>query len=101
MDNNKKELQIKVSEEVFKGAYANNVMISHTNSEFLLDFISIFSPQGQAQGILNSRVILTPEHAKRLVKVLEDNIEMYEESFGEIKEAKVPVTPVAPEGAAH
>lgn len=91
MDPKKGELQIKVSDEVLKGTYANNVLISHFQNEFLLDFMSIFSPQGQPQGVLGARIILTPSHAKRLIKALEQNVELYEKNFGEIKVVEVPM----------
>ena len=86
MDNKQQNIQIKVSDEVLKGVYSNNVMISHTQSEFLMDFMSIFHPAG----ILGARVIISPNHAKRIVKALQNNITMYENKFGEIKEAPEP-----------
>lgn len=86
MDNKQQNIQIKVSDEVLKGVYSNNVMISHTQSEFLMDFMSIFHPAG----VLGARVIISPNHAKRIVKALQNNISMYENKFGEIKEAPEP-----------
>lgn len=86
----KKELQIKVSDEVFKGTYANNVLISHTRGEFILDFMTIFYPQGQPQGVLGARIIITPSHAKRLAKAIIGNVAQYEKNFGEIAEDAAP-----------
>ncbi len=84
MDNKQAEIQIKINEETFKGVYANGSIISHTQSEFIMDFVSIF----HNKGILCSRVIVSPQHAKRLQKIINENIAMYEKSFGTIKEAE-------------
>lgn len=79
---------ITISDEILKGTYANSVLISHTRGEFLLDFMTVFHPKG----ILGARVIVSPNHAKRILKALKDNIEMYEKKFGEIKEAEEPIS---------
>lgn len=81
------EMEVKASEEILKGTYANNVLITHTPAEFLLDFMSIFPPKG----VLGARVIITPGHAKRLVTALQENIAIYEKNFGAIKEVKEPL----------
>ncbi len=86
MDNKQQNIQIKVSDDVLRGVYSNNVMISHTQGEFLMDFMTIFHPAG----ILGARVIISPNHAKRIVRALQNNIAMYENKFGEIKEAEEP-----------
>jgi Protein of unknown function (DUF3467) len=72
------------------GVYANMMMVSHRKEEFVLDFL--FVPPQQAAGqqpnaTLRTRVITTPEHAKRIVRALHDNIHRYEASFGPISEA--------------
>jgi hypothetical protein len=71
------------------GVYANLMMVSHRKEEFILDFL--FVPPGQAGGnqtaALRSRVITTPEHAKRIVRALQENIQRYESAFGVISEA--------------
>lgn len=77
------EFQIKINEDSFKGAYSNAAMISHTQYEFLLDFI--FTSHGK--GILTSRIIVSPNHAKQILRALNDNVALYEKNFGEIKEA--------------
>lgn len=84
MENKIPEVQIKVTEESFKGTYANGAIISHTQTEFLLDFIAIF----HQKGILGSRVIVSPNQAKRILRALNENISMFEKKFGEIKEAE-------------
>ncbi|RMF95246.1 MAG: DUF3467 domain-containing protein [Candidatus Schekmanbacteria bacterium] len=82
---NGKEIQvnIKVEEEIAEGVYSNLAKISHGIDEFTLDFIyiNIDPPFGK----LRSRIILTPQHAKRLSIALNQHIEKYEMNFGEIK----------------
>lgn len=81
-----RQIQIKITDEVLKGVYANAVQASHTKEEFILDFMNLFPPQG----IVNARIIMSPGHMKRFTKVLEENIKKYENAFGKIKEAKMP-----------
>lgn len=81
-----KEIKIKITDDVLKGVYANNMAVAHTREEFLLDFINIFPPGG----IVNARVIISPGHLKRIITALKDNMKKYEEKFGEIKEAPEP-----------
>jgi len=86
VEKKKVEMQVAVSEDVLKGTYANNVLISHTRGEFVLDFMTIFHPKG----ILGARVIVSPHHAKRLARALQENIKKYEERFGPLEEAEEP-----------
>lgn len=79
---NPNQLNIEMPAEVAGGVYANFTIVGHTPSEFLLDFVQIIP--GLAQGKLRSRVIMTPQHAKRLLQTLEENIGRYENSFGKI-----------------
>ncbi|WP_026998404.1 DUF3467 domain-containing protein [Eisenibacter elegans] len=74
---------IELPAELAEGEYANLVMILHSNAEFVLDFIRMMP--GLPQPRVKSRVILTPEHAKRLVAALNDNIRQYEETYGAIQ----------------
>ena len=76
------ELQIELKEEVGLGTYANLAVITHSSSEFVLDFVSVLP--GIPKAPVRSRIILAPEHAKRLLRALEDNISKYEHSFGPI-----------------
>jgi hypothetical protein len=85
-EDNSQQINIELSEEVAEGMYANLVMIAHSNSEFVLDFIKMLP--GLPKAKVKSRIILTPEHAKRLLKALEDNIQKYESNFGSIKLAE-------------
>ena len=80
------QINIELSEEVAEGIYANLAMIAHSNSEFVIDFIRLMP--GVPKAKVKSRVVITPEHAKRLLKALRDNIEKYEETFGAIKQSE-------------
>ena len=82
---NKNQINIELSEDVAEGIYANLAMIAHSNSEFVIDFIRLMP--GVPKAKVKSRVVITPEHAKRLLKALRDNIEKYEETFGAIKQS--------------
>ncbi len=76
-------LQIELTEETGQGIYSNLAVIAHSSSEFVVDFVR-FMP-GLPKAKVQSRIILTPEHAKRLMMALIDNINKYESQFGEIK----------------
>ncbi|NDV57477.1 DUF3467 domain-containing protein [Bacteroides sp. 519] len=82
--NNKEDnqLQIELKEDVAQGTYSNLAIITHSSSEFILDFIRVMP--GVPKAGVQSRVILAPEHAKRLLRALEDNINKYEHAFGPI-----------------
>lgn len=86
MEENK--LNINLSPEMAEGTYANLAIIAHSSSEFVLDFIRVMP--GLKQANVKSRVILTPEHAKKLLFALQDNITKYEQQFGTIKIAGTP-----------
>lgn len=79
MENNKptNEIQVELSEEMAQGTYANLAIISHSSSEFILDFIRVVPGAPKAQ--VKSRVILTPDNAKRLLFALQDNLAKFEE----------------------
>jgi len=80
----KREIKIKITDEVMKGSYANFMRVSHTRERFVLDFANIVPPTG----IISARVITSPGHLKRIVGALEYNLKKYEEKFGKIEEAK-------------
>ena len=93
MENEKNQINIELSEEIAEGVYANLAMIAHSNSEFVVDFIRLMP--GTPKAKVKSRVILTPEHAKRLSQALLDNIKKYEENFGTIQSnGEVPKFPI-------
>lgn len=80
------QIQIKAEDKQLKGLYSNMVQVGHTQEEFILDFMNIFPPQGQ----LLSRVILSPQHMKRLTEALEANLKQYESQFGAIPAGSAP-----------
>ncbi|PRY16191.1 uncharacterized protein DUF3467 [Pontibacter ummariensis] len=80
------QINIELTEEIAEGEYANLAMISHSSSEFVIDFIRLMP--GLPKAKVKSRVVITPEHAKRLMAALADNIRKYEDSFGEIKHSQ-------------
>jgi len=82
-EQNEHQLNIELSEEIAEGIYSNLAIITHSNSEFVLDFIRIMP--GVPKAKVKSRIVLTPEHAKRLLTALEDNIEKFETVNGRIK----------------
>ena len=82
-NNNQKQLQIELPQEVAQGEYANFAIITHSSSDFILDFARVLPGLPKAQ--VKSRVILAPEHAKRLLAALQENIVRYEHEFGAIK----------------
>jgi hypothetical protein len=77
------QINIELSEEIAEGIYSNLAMIAHSNSEFVIDFIRLMP--GVPKAKVKSRIVITPEHAKRLLQALKDNIEKYEATFGPIK----------------
>lgn len=83
---NNNQINIELSEEIAEGVYANLAMIAHSSSEFVVDFIRLMP--GVPKAKVKSRIVITPEHAKRLLIALEDNVNKYENTFGEIKQAE-------------
>ena len=77
------KIDINLSEEVAQGIYSNLAIISHSSSEFVVDFIRIMP--GTPKANVKSRIILTPEHAKRLLMAMEENVAKYEAQNGKIK----------------
>ena len=77
------QLQIEVSPEVAQGVYTNFALIAHSSSEFILDLAAIMP--GLQKATVKSRVILAPEHAKRLAMALQENIARYEQEYGRIQ----------------
>jgi hypothetical protein len=83
---NEREIPIKMPERVLPGVYANQMVVSHTREEFLLDYINVFPPEG----VVNARVIVSPGHLKRMIGALKENLARYESRYGTIEEAPVP-----------
>lgn len=91
-ENNEQQLNIELDQEIADGIYSNLAVINHSVSEFIVDFINIMP--GVPKAKVKSRIILTPQHAKRLAKALADNISKFEQAHGEIKEYEEPSFPM-------
>ena len=83
-ENNPNQLNIEISEEVAEGEYANLAIITHSHAEFVIDFVNVMP--GTPKSRVKSRVILTPQHAKRLMRALTENIQKFESINGSIKD---------------
>ncbi len=77
------QLQIELKEDIAQGTYANLAVITHSSSEFIVDFVRVMP--GMPKAGVKSRIVLAPEHAKRLLRALEENIGKYERTFGAIR----------------
>ena len=85
-----RNMQIQSDPQTTAGVYSNLMMVSHRKEEFVLDFLFVHPQRSQSgEGVANlrSRVITSPEHTKRIVRALEENLRRYEEQFGPIEEA--------------
>ncbi|MCT8338429.1 DUF3467 domain-containing protein [Luteirhabdus pelagi] len=86
------QLNIEIDENVAQGIYSNLAIINHSQTEFVLDFVSIMP--GVPKNKVKSRIVLTPQHAKRLMRALGDNIQRFEKAHGKIKEQEQPQMPM-------
>lgn len=84
--NNQNQLNIELSEEIAEGIYSNLAIITHSNAEFVVDFVKVMP--GVPKARVKSRIVLTPQHAKRLLGALADNIQKYEVAHGTIKQTE-------------
>ncbi len=87
------QINIEISEEVAEGTYANLAIITHSHAEFVIDFVNVMP--GTPKSKVKSRIIFTPQHAKRFMKALVENIQRYEAGSGVIKdleEVQLPLT---------
>ncbi len=89
---NKNQLNIELDEKIAEGTYANLAIINHSVSEFVVDFVNVMP--GTPKAKVKSRIILTPQHAKRLMKALADNVKRFENSHGKIKDYEQPPIPM-------
>ncbi len=85
-------MNIELTEEVASGIYSNLAVITHSPSEVICDFIQVMP--GMPKGKVRSRVIMTPQNAKRFLKALEDNMNKYEDNFGHIEDPKTDLPPM-------
>ncbi len=83
-NNQQNQLNIEISEEMAEGEYANLAIITHSHAEFVIDFVNVMP--GTPKSRVKSRIILTPQHAKRFMKALIENIDRFEEVNGDIKD---------------
>ncbi|UPQ79682.1 DUF3467 domain-containing protein [Flavobacterium azooxidireducens] len=93
-DNNQQpgQINIELDEKIAEGIYSNLAIINHSASEFVVDFVTLMP--GVPKAKVKSRIILTPQHAKRLLKAIGENIHRYEIAHGEIKDTDQPQVPL-------
>ena len=84
----KKEIKVNFPDNLIGGVYSNNMIVTHTKEEFIMDFLVVVPPSGS----VTSRVIISPGHMKRTIVALKKNLEMYEQKFGKISPAEEPGT---------
>ena len=88
------QINVELPEEIAEGIYSNLAMIAHSNSEFVIDFIRLMP--GVPKAKVKSRIIVTPDHAKRLLVALKENIEKYESEYGKISQGGgAPIFPIS------
>jgi len=95
MEENQKQdgqINIELDETIAEGTYSNLAIINHSVSEFIVDFINVMP--GIPKAKVKSRIILTPQHAKRLMQALADNVHRFEQAHGEIKDYEQPPIPM-------
>lgn len=92
-ENNENQLNIELNEEVADGVYSNLAIITHSHSEFVVDFIRVVPNVPKAK--VKSRIIMTPQHAKRLMNALRENISKFEQTFGVIQDLEMPIPPMS------
>ena len=90
--NKKSQINIELDEKIAQGIYSNLAIINHSQSEFVVDFITIMP--GVPKSKVKSRIVLTPQHAKRLLKALNDNVKRFENAHGKIKDFEQPTIPL-------
>jgi hypothetical protein len=86
------QLNIELSEEIAEGIYSNLAIITHSQSEFVIDFIKVMP--GVPKARVKSRIVLTPQHAKRLLNALGDNLQKFEQINGKIKDIDANALPL-------
>lgn len=92
------KIDINIPEEIAQGVYSNLAVITHSHSEFILDFVSMMP--GVQKGTVRSRIVMTPENAKRLLAALSDNVSKFEQQNGVIVDNQNPTIPMGGGGVA-
>ncbi|OPX34063.1 MAG: hypothetical protein B1H12_10735 [Desulfobacteraceae bacterium 4484_190.2] len=90
MANKPNEIRVNFPKELAGGAYSNNMVVSHTKEEFIMDFLMAAPPSGT----VTARIIVSPGHIKRIITALQENISRYEQKFGSIQPAEDPMEKV-------
>jgi 3-methyladenine DNA glycosylase Tag len=85
------QLNIELTEEMADGEYANLAIITHSFAEFVIDFVNVMPNVPKAK--VKSRIVMTPQHAKRLMKALIDNVKRFEAQYGNIKDQEQTAMP--------
>lgn len=88
-ENKNHQIDIELNEEIAEGIYSNLAIITHSQSEFVIDFIKLMP--GVPKAKVKSRIVLTPQHAKRLAKALAENIQRFENAHGKIKDLETTI----------
>ena len=91
-NNQQQQINIELDEKTAEGIYSNLAIINHSPSEFVVDFVTIMP--GAPKAKVKSRIVLTPQHAKRFLKALGENIHRFEQANGEIKDTDQPQIPL-------
>lgn len=91
--NPENQLNIELSEEIAEGIYSNLAIITHSPTEFVVDFIKVMP--GVPKAKVKSRIVLTPQHAKRLMKALSENVQRFEQMNGKIKDSEMNALPLS------
>ncbi len=89
---NQKQINIELDEKMAEGVYSNLAIINHSVSEFVVDFISMMP--GAPKAKVKSRIVLTPQHAKKFLKALNDNVQRFEKAHGTIKDYEQTPVPI-------
>ncbi|MCK9301783.1 MAG: DUF3467 domain-containing protein [Bacteroidales bacterium] len=85
-ENTDNKLNIELSDEMADGIYSNLAIITHSSTEFIIDFLKMMP--GMPKAKVKSRIVLTPQHAKRLMRALQDNMQRYEAKFGKVADTE-------------
>ena len=86
MPDRPKEIKVNFPQQLHGGAYANNMFVTHTKEEFIMDFVMVAPPAGA----VTARVVTSPGHMKRIIDALQNNVKKYEDKFGKIAPAEEP-----------
>ncbi len=92
MEKNNNQINIELPEDIAEGEYSNLAIITHSNQEFILDFVRM--APGTPKAKVKSRIILTPQHAKRFMRALAENVRKYEQAHGDIQDQEAPTMPI-------